>query len=71
MTVIYHIRPHFPRAKLHELPGLKLCKTQIRGENRRKVLTQVKNVLYNITIAARCIQAGSLFFGMKPGKNAV
>lgn len=52
MTIIYHIRFRFPRAKLHEIPAVKLCKTQIHREKQRKVLTQVKNTLYNKTVTA-------------------
>ena len=54
MTVIYHIRPRFPRAKLHEIPAVKLCKTQIHREKGRKALTEVNVVDYNKYVAA-CI----------------
>ena len=43
MTIIYHICSRFPRAKLHEIPAVKLCKTQIHREMGKKALTEVKS----------------------------
>ena len=61
MTIIYHIRPRFPRAKLHEIPAVKLCKTQIHREMGKKALTEVKIVDYNNHVAARISGRNGLY----------